>query len=65
MLFRSVLVRDSRPRLALKGGPTDWLQSTGRPGLEFAAPGQPEGLFMPFYKVGADMPYDMYFDLES
>jgi hypothetical protein len=37
----------------------------GRPGLEFAAPGQPEGVFMPFSKVGPDMPYNMYFDLAS
>jgi hypothetical protein len=58
-----VLVRDATPRLALQGGPTEWM--VGRPGLEFAAPGQPEGLFMPFYKVGANMPYDMYFDLQS
>ena len=58
-----VLVRDATPRLALQGGPTEWM--VGRPGLEFAAPGQPEGVFMPFYKVGANMPYDMYFDLQS
>jgi DUF1680 family protein len=58
-----VLVRDETPRLALRGGPTEWM--VGRPGLEFAAPGQPEGVFMPFYKVGANMPYNMYFDLES
>src|SRR5262249_17832918 len=48
----TVLVRDATPRLALNGGPTEWM--VGRPGLEFAAPGQPEGLFLPFYKVGAD-----------
>jgi hypothetical protein len=58
-----VLVRDATPRLALQGGPTEWM--VGRPGLEFAAPGQPEGVFMPFYRVGANMPYDMYFDLQS
>jgi len=58
-----VLVRDATPRLALQRGPTEWM--VGRPGLEFTAPGQPEGVFMPFYKVGANVPYDMYFDLQS
>jgi len=58
-----VLVRDGTPRLKLQGGPTEWM--VGRPGLEFAAPGQPEGLFLPFYKIGPDMPYNMYFDLAS
>jgi hypothetical protein len=37
----------------------------GRPGLQFAAPGRPEGVFLPFYKVGAKMPYNMSFDLQS
>jgi DUF1680 family protein len=32
-------------------------------GLTFSAPGQPVGDFVPFYKVGAGVPYNMYFDL--
>ncbi|MHB8218133.1 MAG: beta-L-arabinofuranosidase domain-containing protein [Candidatus Sulfotelmatobacter sp.] len=32
-------------------------------GLTFSAHGQPVGDFVPFYKVGAGVPYNMYFDL--
>lgn len=35
----------------------------GDTSLTFSAPGQPVGDFVPFYKVGAGMPYNMYFDL--
>ena len=58
-----VLVRDQTPRLTLRGGSIEGMVK--RPGLEFTAPGQPDGLFMPFYKVGPNMPYNMYFDLPS
>lgn len=30
-----------------------------------AAGDQPKGLFMPFYKVGPNMPYAVYFDPQS
>jgi uncharacterized protein len=33
--------------------------------LTFSAPGQPSGEFVPFYAVGAGIPYNMYFDLKS
>ena len=58
-----VLVRDQTPRLTLQGGLAEWM--TSRPDLEFTTPGQQEGLFMPFYKVGPNSPYNMYFDLPS
>jgi uncharacterized protein len=33
--------------------------------LTFSAPAQRPGEFVPFYRVGAGVPYNMYFDLES
>ncbi len=64
----AVDVRPGRPRprrdaAAEAPGRSDGVDGRRGPGLEFAAPGQPEGAFLPFYKVGAGMPYDMYFDL--
>jgi hypothetical protein len=46
---------------------TEWYTLSGRTGkpLEFTAPQQPQGLFLPFYKVGQGVPYNMYFDLEG
>jgi DUF1680 family protein len=60
-----VLVRDQNPILAPKGNDiSDWLTARG-PGLEFSGVGQPHGAFLPFYKVGAGTPYNMYFDLQA
>lgn len=58
-----VLVRDESPRLTPSGAsPSDWIASSGK-GLEFSAGAQPQGSFRPFYRVGAGVPYEMYFDL--
>lgn len=58
-----VLVRDESPRLTPSGAsPSDWIASSGK-GLEFSAGAQPQGGFRPFYRVGAGVPYGMYFDL--
>jgi DUF1680 family protein len=58
-----VLVRREQP--VLSGNPADlsqWISRRG-PALEFDAPGQLHGEFVPFHKVGAGEPYNMYFDL--
>jgi hypothetical protein len=39
-----------------------WIERRGT-GLEFTAPEASRGTFLPFYKVGAGTPYEMYFDL--
>jgi DUF1680 family protein len=61
-----VLVRRESPALILQGSGelSSQLRPTGRP-LEFAAAGQPHGEFVPFYAVGAESPYNMYFDLKE
>ena len=59
-----VLVRDERPVLVPKGNdPSAWIAAAGQP-LEFTALGEVPGTFLPFYRVGAGTPYNMYFDLK-
>jgi hypothetical protein len=60
-----VLVRDQEPILIPKGNAvSDWITARG-PGLEFNGVAQPQGTFLPFYKVGSGTPYNMYFDLQG
>jgi uncharacterized protein len=58
-----VLVRNEEPRLVPSAGdPGSWIRPQGA-ALRFAAAGQPNGEFLPFYRIGAGQPYNMYFDL--
>jgi hypothetical protein len=58
-----VLVRPDRPMPAPPAGDLSrWIERRGT-GLEFTAPEASRGTFLPFYKVGAGTPYEMYFDL--
>jgi len=60
-----VLVRDQDPILIPQGKDVSrWLVPGGQP-LEFSAAAQPQGAFLPFYKVGQGTPYNMYFDLQG
>ena len=60
-----VLVRRESTRLAPgRGDLSCWIARDGE-GLQFRAENQPNGLFVPFYKVGFGEGYHMYFDLES
>lgn len=57
-----VLVRNEEPTLAAPlEDPAAAIRRNGS-GLEFSAPRQPEGTFVPFFRVGAGVPYNMYFD---
>ncbi len=61
-----VLVRNAAPRLAPPPGGdlSQWITPRGG-ALEFTAAGQPQGPFLPFYKVDGETPYNMYFDLTA
>ena len=60
-----VLVRtQDRLRIPKDGNLSKWLTREGKP-LEFRAGEHSRGIFVPFYRVERDVPYDMYFDLES
>ena len=59
-----VLVRIQDPILISKGNePSRLLVPEGQP-LEFRGAAQPQGTFLPFYKVGKGTPYNMYFDVQ-
>jgi uncharacterized protein len=59
-----VLVRNQDPILIPKGtDPSAWVVPQGGP-LQFSAPAQPHGAFLPFYKVPQGTPYSMYFELQ-
>jgi DUF1680 family protein len=47
----------------ISGENSNGMRRRGGNALTFSAPGQPIGDFVPFYKVGAGVPYNMYFDL--
>jgi hypothetical protein len=51
-------------RIPADGNLSKWLTRDGKP-LEFRAGEHSRGIFVPFYRVERDVPYDMYFDLES
>jgi hypothetical protein len=56
-------VRPDAPLPGPAGGDLSaWLARRGS-GLEFAGPAPDRGAFVPFYKVGGGVPYQMYFDL--
>jgi hypothetical protein len=60
-----VLVRTEDPVLIPQGHDvSDWMVARGQP-LEFNGVAQPQGTFLPFYKVGKGTPYNMYFDLQG
>jgi DUF1680 family protein len=59
-----VLVRDESPRLLSRGDLAAFVAKAGA-GLVFTAPREPQGSFLPFYKVDGQTPYNMYFDLEG
>jgi hypothetical protein len=62
-----VLVQRHRARLNPSGSTLeDWIQPNSR-ALEFHAIPQAQraGLFEPYYRVGADTAYAMFFDLET
>jgi DUF1680 family protein len=59
-----VLVRDESPRLRAGGDLSSFAEGAGG-GLVFTAPREPQGTFLPFYKVDGQTPYNMYFDLEG
>lgn len=58
-----VLVQKTQPVLPGKGVANSARLSRGDESLAFSIPGQPAGDFVPFYKVAAGEPYNMYFDL--
>jgi hypothetical protein len=59
-----VLVRcDSTTLFPGKGELSRWMARRGE-GLEFDARNQPQGSFVPFYRVGFAQGYHMYFDLD-
>jgi DUF1680 family protein len=60
-----VLVRENDSRIATGGRDiADFLAATGGP-LEYRVKPQPAGEFVPFYRVGENTGYGMYFDFES
>jgi DUF1680 family protein len=59
-----VLVREESPVLTPKGNdPSAWIAAAGQL-LEFTALGEVPGTFLPFYRMGAGTPYNMYFNLK-
>jgi uncharacterized protein len=62
-----VLVRRESTSLAMSASEdiASRLRPAGGAGLEFIAAGQPHGTFVPFYAVGENDPYNMYFDMKS
>jgi hypothetical protein len=60
-----VLVRHESPALTPGSGDLrNWITGGGN-SLEFTAAGQPHGSLVPFYKVDAGTPYNMYFDIRT
>jgi hypothetical protein len=59
-----VLVRNESPRLPPGGDLSAFTAGAGG-SLVFTAPREPQGSFLPFYKVDGRTPYNMYFDLEG
>jgi uncharacterized protein len=60
-----VLVRQESPLMvAGNGDPSNWLVRQG-PELEFQAERQKMGTFVPFYRLGYNASYCMYFDLRA
>jgi uncharacterized protein len=58
-----VLVRTETPTPGPPAGDlARWIERRGS-GLEFTGPAPERGTFVPFYKIGAGTPYQMYFDL--
>ena len=59
-----VLVRRENPVIIPPAGGdlASWLRPAGGNSIEFVVEGQPHGAFVPFYAVGHDEPYNMYFD---
>jgi DUF1680 family protein len=60
-----VLVQKTQPILPKKAATNSTRVSSGDESLTFSIPGQPVGDFVPFYKVAAGEPYNMYFDAAS
>jgi DUF1680 family protein len=60
-----VLVRDDRPVLSLNKAEIDKGFEAGNRALEFRALDQPSSTMMPFYRLGYQHPYTMYFDLNA
>jgi hypothetical protein len=58
-----VLVQKAPSGLPEKAAANSTRVSLGGESLTFSIPGQPVGDFVPFYKVAAGEPYDMYFDV--
>jgi DUF1680 family protein len=59
-----VLVRDESPTLRPSGKQvSNWLSAKEQP-LQFEASALAKENFLPFYQVGFNAPYNMYFDLE-
>lgn len=60
-----VLVRKDEPRIVAKErDPRKWMLPSRGP-LEYQVPSQPARPYVPFYRVGKDISYGMYFDLET
>lgn len=59
-----VLVRRENPALVPPPGGdlSSWLRPVGGNTVEYIIEGQPHGAFVPFYAVGHNEPYNMYFD---
>jgi hypothetical protein len=57
-----VLVREQGATPSPSGDLSRWIERRGG-ALEFSGPPSPRETFVPFYKVGAGSPYEMYFDL--